>query len=115
MSWVRGFDDQILAALKSDDLEIHLEAVHAAGNWEIDAAWSHLVELINEAHTPQPLLLAAIGAVGSIRPLEAGVILVDLADSDDEEVAEAAIEAMAGSEIDWGEEEDDEEEDGWIN
>jgi len=114
MRWVRGFDDQILQALKSDDPEIHLEAVHAAGNWELDAAWSHVVELINNTHTPKPLLLAAISAVGSIRPAEAGEILVDLADSDDEEIAEAADEAMAESELDSGEEEDDEE-DGWIN
>jgi len=40
-------------------------------------------------------LLAAISAVGSIRPAEAGNILVDLADSEDEEIAEAADEAMA--------------------
>jgi hypothetical protein len=114
MRWVRGFDDQILLALKSDDPEIHLEAVIAAGNWELDGAWSHMVELINDAHTPKPLLLAAIGAVGSIRPAEAGEILVDLADSDDEEIAEAADEAMAEAEIASGEEDDDEE-DEWIN
>ena len=114
MRWVRGFDDQILLALKSDDPEIHLEAVIAAGNWELDAAWSHVVELINDDHTPKPLLLAAIGAVGSIRPAEAGEILVDLADSDDEEIAEAAEEAMAEAEIASGEEDDDEE-DEWIN
>ena len=54
MRWVRGFDDQILLALKSDDPEIHLEAVHAAGNWELDAAWSHVVKLINDAHTQSP-------------------------------------------------------------
>ena len=114
MRWVRGFDDQILLALKSDDPEIHLEAVIAAGNWELDAAWSHVVELINDDHTPKPLLLAAIGAVGSIRPAEAGEILVDLADSDDEEIAEAADEAMAEAQIASGEEDDDEE-DEWIN
>ena len=114
MRWVRGFDDQILLALKSDDLEIHLEAVITAGNWELDAAWSHVVALVNDAHTPKPLLLAAIDAVGSIRPAEAGEILVDLADSDDEEIAEAAEEAMAEAEIASGEEDDDEE-DEWIN
>ena len=113
MRWVRGFDDQILLALKSDDLEIHLEAVITAGNWELDAAWSHVVKLVNDAHTPKPLLLAAIDAVGSIRPAEAGEILVDLADSDDEEIAEAADEAMAEAEIDAGEEDDEEGE--WIN
>ena len=115
MRWVRGFDDQILQALKSDDPEIHLEAVIAAGNWELDAAWSHMVELINDAHTPKPLLLAAISAVGSIRPAEAGETLVDLADSDDEEIAEAADEAMAEAEIASGEEDNEDEEGGWIN
>jgi hypothetical protein len=113
MRWVRGFDDQILFALKSDDPEIHLEAVIAAGNWELDAAWPHVVELINDAHTTKPLLLAAISAVGSIRPAEAGEILVDLGYSDDEEIAEAADEAMAEAEIDSGEEDDEEDE--WIN
>ena len=113
MRWVRGFDDQILLALKSVDPEIHYEAVNAASNWELDAAWSHIVELVNDAHTPKPLLLAAIGAVSSIRPAEAREILVDLADSDDEEIAEAANEAMVEAEAASGEEDDEEEE--WIN
>jgi hypothetical protein len=113
MRWVRGFDDQILLALKSVDPEMHYEAVKAAGNWELDAAWSHIVELVNDAHTPKPLLLAAIGAVSSIRPAEAREILVDLADSDDEEIAEAANEAMVEAEAASGEEDDEEEE--WIN
>jgi hypothetical protein len=115
MRWVRGFEDQILAALKSADPEIQYEAVKAAGNWELDAAWSHMVELVNDAHTPKPLLLAAISAVGSIRPAEAGNILVDLADSEDEEIAEAADEAMAMAEVASDEEDDEEEEDEWIN
>src|SRR6266851_7949939 len=116
MRWVRGFDDQILAALKSADAEIQYEAVKAAGNWELNAAWSHMVELVNDAHTPKPLLLAAIGAVGSIRPAEAREILVDLADSDDEEIAEAIAEAMAAAEVASDEEDDeDDEEDEWVN
>src|SRR5215813_4424086 len=40
MRWVRGFDDQILEALKSGDAEIQREAIHAAGNWGLAAAWS---------------------------------------------------------------------------
>ena len=113
MRWVRGFDDQILLALKSGDPEIQYEAVNAAGNWELDAAWSHIVELLNDAHSPKPLLLAAIGAVGSIRPAEAREILVDLADSDDEEIAEAIAEAMAAAKVPI--DEDDDEEDEWVN
>ena len=113
MRWVRGFEDQILAALKSDDPEIHYEAVRAAGNWELDEAWPHIVELVNHAHTPKPLLIAAIGAVGSIRPAEAREILADLAGSDDEEIAEAAEEATAMAEA--VPDEEDDEEDEWIN
>ena len=113
MRWVRGFEDQILAALKSDDPEIHYEAVRAAGNWELDEAWPHIVELVNHAHTPKPLLIAAIGAVGSIRPAEARKILADLAGSDDEEIAEAAEEATAMAEA--VPDEEDDEEDEWIN
>jgi hypothetical protein len=113
MRWVRGFDDQILMALKSDDPEIRYQAVNAAGNWELDAAWSDIVELVNDAHSPKPLLLAAIGAVGSIRPAEAREILVDLADSDDEEIAEAVDEVMGAAEV--PSDEEDDEQDTWVN
>lgn len=98
MRWVRGFDNQILEALRSADPEIQYQAVNAAGNWELDAAWPRIVVLLNDAGTPKPLLLAAIGAASSIRPQEAREILIDLAASDDEEIAEAADEAIAISE-----------------
>jgi len=78
MRWVRGFDDQILEASKSADPEIHYEAVEAAGNWGLAAAWSRIVALVHDAAGPKPLLLAAIGAVARIRPTEARRILVDL-------------------------------------
>src|SRR5262250_1002043 len=45
MQFVRGFDAQILEALKSSNPEIHFEAVRAAGGAEVDAAWPHIVEL----------------------------------------------------------------------
>jgi hypothetical protein len=118
MRWVRGFDKEILAAMESADPDTHCEAVHAAGNWELDAAWDHIVELLNDPDTPKPLLLAAIGAAGSIRPTEAGIYLVDLADSDDEDIAEAADEAMMMAEGAAAYEDDDDEEDEkgeWIN
>jgi hypothetical protein len=122
MRWVGGFDNQILAALKSADSEIHYEAVNAAGEWELDAAWSHIVQLVNDTHTPRPLLLAAIGAAGSIRPAEARTVLAELAGSDDEEIAEAAEEAISMSEVAFDEEDDDEpllsqpeKKDKWVN
>jgi hypothetical protein len=114
MRWIRGFEDQILEALKSFDPDIHCEAVSAAGNWELDAAWPHIVGLLNDARTSKPLLLAAIGAASSIRPQEAGELLIDLAESHDEEIAEAANEAITFSEpVPDNEDEDDRS--GWIN
>jgi hypothetical protein len=115
MRWVRGFDDQILEALKSADPEIHYQAVQAAGVWELAAAWPHVVGLITDAAVSKPLLLAAIDAAASIRPSEAGPILVDLSDSDDVEIAEAASEAMMMADAASAEEEDEEAEGDWIN
>jgi hypothetical protein len=114
MRWVRGFDDQILEALKSADPEIHYEAIEAAGNWELAGAWSHVVDIVQDDRSPKQLLLAAIIAVGSIRPAEAGPILVDLVDSEDKEIVEAAEEAMAMAEIPF-DEEDEEGEGEWMN
>jgi hypothetical protein len=115
MRWVRGFDKQILEALRSADPEIHHEAVEAAGNWGLAAAWSHVVALVRNARTPRPLLFAAIGAVASIRPTEARSILADLAHSDDEEIAEAADEAIAMAEAASDPEDDEEIGSEWIN
>ena len=117
MRWVRGFEDQILEALESADPEIHYEAVNAAGAREMDAAWPHVFALIKDPSTPKDLLLAAIEAVGNIRPQEAVEILLDLSDSRDEEIAEAASEAISMAQAMLGEEDDDEEgDDGeWIN
>lgn len=115
MRWVRGFDNQILEALKSTDPEIHYQAVTAAGNWELDAAWPRIVALLNDVGTPKPLLLAAITAAASIRPQEAAEILIDLVDSVDEEIAEAADEAIAMSEPIPDEVDDEDDTGEWIN
>jgi hypothetical protein len=118
MRWVRGFDDQILEALKSADPKIHFEAVVAAGNWELAAAWPHVVAIVQDASAPQDLLLAAITAVATIRPAEARTVLADLADSGDEEIEAAALDAIAMAQAtpDEEDEEDDEDVGGdWIN
>ena len=98
MRWVSGFDNQILEALESDNQDIHYQAVCAAGNWGVDGAWSHVSRLVRAQETDKPLLLAAIDAVAGIRPREAGRILVDLTTSDDEDIVEAAYEAIAMAE-----------------
>ena len=53
--------------------------------------------------------MVAIEAVPFIRPGEAGLLLVDLAHSEDEDIAEAASEAMSLAEARLDNEFDDEE------
>jgi len=111
MRFVSGFDDQILEALDSGDPAIQYQAVCAAGDWEIDAAWRHIAALVTWDEIDKPLLLAVIEAVASIRPEEAPEILGDLADSDDEEIVEAVFEAFAMAEGSTEDEDNDEEPD----
>src|ERR1019366_9308427 len=114
MRHVRGFDEQIVEALESADPLIHYEAVCAAGVWEIDAAWPHVVALLAAPGIDKDLLIAAMQAVAGIRPREAAALLVDLADSEDEAMAEA--EGLSDHELEDDDEfageddEDDEEE-----
>jgi uncharacterized protein (UPF0147 family) len=94
MGYVAGFDREIVDALETGDPRVHCEAVRAAGTWSLPAAWPHIRPLLAET-VDKPLLLAAIEAAGSIRPAEARDLLVDLALSDDEEIAEAVADALA--------------------
>jgi hypothetical protein len=98
MRWVSGFDDEILEALESRNPDIHYQAVCAAGSWEVDAAWPHVAALVTSKDTGKPLLLAAIDAIAGIRPQEAAEILAGLTGADDDEIAEAASEALAMAE-----------------
>jgi len=94
MRFIRGFDTQILEALNSKNPDIHYQAVCAAGNWELDAAWPHIATLITPHETDKPLLLAAIDASVKIHPQEASEILSVLSDSNDEDIVEAVDEAL---------------------
>ncbi|MDR3700887.1 MAG: hypothetical protein P4L56_14675 [Candidatus Sulfopaludibacter sp.] len=108
MGQVDGFDASIIESLENPDPEIHWEAVRASSARALDGAWSHVVALVQDADTPKDLLLVAIDAVGNIRPEEAEAILSELAESEDEDIAEAAKVAMATGDF---EDDEDEEED----
>ena len=95
MQFIGGFKKEILASLKSENPDIHYEAVCAAGNWEIDEAWPHIAEIITSEATEKDLLLAAIEAAAFIRPQEASEIIGPLLEADDEDISDAAYEAMA--------------------
>ncbi len=111
MGYIRGFDTEILEALENENEDIHYQAVCAAGNWEVDAAWSHVTRLATSELTDTWLRLAAIEAVASIRPQEAEAILSELTQSDDQDIVDAAYEAMAMAGLFPDEDYDDEDED----
>jgi hypothetical protein len=96
MGWIRGFDNEILGMLESRNPDIRREAVRAAGNWELIDAWPHIAALISSKTTEKSLLLLAIGAAATLNLDEATPILLELADSEDEEISEAANEALLG-------------------
>lgn len=95
MNYIRGFEDEIMAALDSEDKDIVCEAVCAAGNWGLEQAWGFVADLILQEDVDKHLLLAAINAVAAIHPEEAIDLLSDLANSEDEEIAYAVEEALA--------------------
>lgn len=107
MAWIRGFEAEILAMMSSRNHAIQREAIIAASNWELDAAWEHIASLLSSKTTAKPVLIAAIEAAATLRPDEASPYLLDLANSDDEEIAEAANEALLEPGYDGDDDEDE--------
>jgi hypothetical protein len=95
MQHIQGFEPQILQALKSSDEKIHLEAVRAAGDMEVGEAWAHVAELASSKATEKNLRLTAIEALPFLKPKKSLPVLHELTDSDDEDIVEAAYEAIA--------------------
>jgi hypothetical protein len=95
MGYISGFDDQIIEALDSRNEDIYFEAIRASGAWGLDEAWSDIESILTAKESDKYLLLAAIEASVSIRPEEAARILSDLSCDEDEEIAEAAQDAIA--------------------
>jgi uncharacterized protein (UPF0147 family) len=106
MRFIRGFDEHIVEELDNRNPDIQREAVLAAGNWGVGAAWPHIADLIHSGRTSKPLLLAAIEAVPSVCPRQASEVLSGLIESDDEDIIEAVQEALAMAEESSGEDED---------
>jgi hypothetical protein len=94
MGYVDGFEDQIIEALENENSDIFYEAICAAGNWGIEAAWPYIEELLTAKDTDKALLLAAIEAAPYVNPEEAEPLLSEFIDSEDDEIVEAAEEAL---------------------
>lgn len=94
MRYIKGFDNEIVEMLNSPNSDIVYQAIHAAANWEVAAAWPQISALLTAKNTEKTLLLAAMPAAAFVRPSEAIPLLKKLLDSDDEEIIEAAHEAL---------------------
>jgi hypothetical protein len=98
MGYVGGFDAEILKALTNANPAIQYLAISAAGVWQVEGAWPHIIAKLNADDTEKPVLLAAIDAVASLRPAETQEVLSELLDCDDEDLVEAASEAIGMAE-----------------
>ncbi len=111
MRFIGGFDQQILEALESKNSSILYEALLAAGNCETAKAWPLIDRLFGNADIDKNILLAAIDAAANIGHPEAVNSLERLLKSNDDDIVDAANEALgmleAGEFYDAYDEEDD--------
>jgi len=107
MRFVKGFEQEIVEALTDPDPDVRFEALHASGGWGVQAAWPHILELLRDPEAAdRALLLAAIEASSSMTaaPDQCAELLSRLETSEDEEIAEAAMDALMDLETEWREE-----------
>jgi len=97
MGYIKGFEDKILESLKSENPDIHYEAVQSTGNWGIKEAWPYIKELLLRQDIDKWLLIAAIQAAATVNPEESVEILMDFEDSEDEDIADAAEDALVNA------------------
>ncbi|MCP4148468.1 MAG: hypothetical protein GY757_12045 [bacterium] len=95
MGFIRGFEKEIVETLDSEDPALRLEALLAAGQQGIKAAWPYYKEILTSKKNDveKDLLLAAIDSAAMVNPREALPLLGEWELSDDEEIAEYAEDA----------------------
>lgn len=94
MGYIRGFNREIVKSLEHKNPLIHYHAVCAAGNWQVEDAWPHVVAILKNEKRDKDLLLAAIETAAAIKPEKAHEVIDHFLDSKDEEIADTALEAM---------------------
>lgn len=96
MQYIKGFQQEILEALQSKIPEIKYLAIQAAGNWGVTEAWPDIRNVLRNQDADMNLLLTAIDASVDIGHHEAIGVLNDLlAHSSNDDITEAAYEALA--------------------
>lgn len=113
MTYIQGFEDEILESLESPEEMIHYHAVQAAGNWELEEAWKHISSLAVSPETDKDVRVNAIEALGTIQPKKSQPILERLTRDEDEDISGVAFEAlgMAEGKLYFGTMEDDDDDD----
>ncbi len=114
MRFVPGFDDQILESLESEDEEVLFNAICAAAERKVRDAWPYIEEFLGDEATDKELLLAAIDATPFLAPnADAATGALDaLLLNDDQDIVDAAMEAVASAtaedeDDDWEDEDED--------
>jgi hypothetical protein len=118
-----GFEREIVESLESDDARILCLALLAAGDRCLDEAWPHVLELASRFAAGASLVpgapelewdvvVAVMYAIALIRPAEAEGLLEPFIHSENEDLAEAALEALEIALGPLDEEEDDDVVDG---
>ncbi len=100
MRFIGGFEQQILEALESKNTDILYEALLAAGNWGLAKAWPSIACLYSDVDIDKTMLLAAIEAAAGIGLPEAVDTLKKLLVSEDDDIVDAANEALTMLETD---------------
>lgn len=121
MGYVEGFEAEILASLGSSDPWVRFHAVRSAGEQALDGAWPHIRAILADPQTDKPLLLTALEAAANFDRPEYAEDLQPFLASEDEEIREAAQEAVQFLTMsdfqdqgdDWGTDDDLDEEDVW--
>lgn len=94
MGYIAGFDEEILAALDSDDEDVKREALRAAGRQNLQTAGKTLAAVASDPNAAKPLRLAAIEALGTVAHLNSLDLLNELYEDEDDEIAEMAEYAL---------------------
>lgn len=95
MRFLKGFERDIVEALKTSDELILIEALQAAANWELRSAWPDVRKLLRDRKTPRDVLLVAVEAAYDVGGSQAQETLQDLSDHPDEDVAALAEFSLA--------------------
>ena len=117
MRFVQGFEAEIVEALGSHDALTLFQAVQASRDQAVLEAWPRIRELLRTAASGIPLVpedpglgwslvTTAMHAVAMIRPDKAEEMLGPFIDSDDEDLADAAMGALDVAEVFLDEEEE---------